>query len=104
VSSPFSGAGDRLRHVRCPLLRQQTALLLVIATLQGLQTFAHTYILPDGGPQGATQPALYYVYQQAFGLGASGSVGLADAMSVILFGISLVVTIAQVPLVGRSAR
>ena len=97
-------AWSRLRYVRWPLLRQQTALLLVIATLNGLQTFAQIYILTDGGPQGATQTALYYVYQQAFGLGASGSVGLADAMSVILFGISLVVTITQVTLVGRSAR
>jgi ABC-type sugar transport system permease subunit len=47
---------------------------------------------------------LYYVYQQAFGLGGSGSIGLADAMSVILFVISLAVTVIQVSLVSRSAR
>jgi ABC-type sugar transport system permease subunit len=99
-----AGAWQRLRYVRWPLLRQQTALLLVIMTLYGLQTFAQIYILTDGGPQGATQTALYYVYQQAFGLGASGSIGLADAMSVILFFISLVITIIQVTLVGRSVR
>ncbi len=99
-----AGAWQRLRYVRWPLLRQQTALLMVIATLNGLQTFTQIYILTDGGPQGATQTALYYVYQQAFGLGASGSIGRADAMSVILFAISLVVTIVQVTLVGRSAR
>ena len=99
-----AGAWQRLRYVRWPLLRHQTALLLVIATLYGLQTFTQIYILTDGGPQGATQTALYYVYQQAFGLGGGGSTGLADAMSVILFAISLVVTITQVGLVGRSAR
>jgi ABC-type sugar transport system permease subunit len=94
----------RLRYIRWPLLRHQTALLLVIATLYGLQTFTQIFILTDGGPQGATQTTLYYVYQQAFGLGASGSIGLADAMSVILFAISLVVTMIQIALVGRSAR
>ena len=99
-----AGAWQRLRYVRWPLLRHQTALLLVIATLFGLQTFTQIYILTDGGPNGATQTALYYVYQQAFGLGASGSVGLADAMSVILFVISLIVTITQVAIVSRSAR
>jgi ABC-type sugar transport system permease subunit len=99
-----AGAWQRLRYVRWPLLRHQTALLLVIATLFGLQTFAQIYILTDGGPQGATQTALYYVYQEAFGLGASGSIGLADAMSVILFFISLVVTLVQITLVSRSAR
>ena len=99
-----AGAWTRLRFIRWPLLRHQTALLLVIATLYGLQTFTQIFILTDGGPQGATQTALYYVYQQAFGLGASGSTGLADAMSVILFLISLIVTIIQVGLVSRSAR
>jgi ABC-type sugar transport system permease subunit len=99
-----AGAWQRLRYIRWPLLRHQTALLMVIATLYGLQTFTQIFILTDGGPQGATQTALYYVYQQAFGLGGAGSTGLADAMSVILFAISLVVTIIQVGLVGRSAR
>ncbi|MGH3166496.1 MAG: carbohydrate ABC transporter permease [Trebonia sp.] len=99
-----AGAWQRLRQIRWPLLRHQTALLLVIATLFGLQTFTQIYILTDGGPQGATQTALYYVYQEAFGLGAGGSTGLADSMSVILFAISLVVTVIQVSLVSRSAR
>lgn len=99
-----AGAWQRLRYIRWPLLRHQTALLMVIATLYGLQTFTQIFILTNGGPQGATQTALYYVYQEAFGLGASGSIGLADAMSVILFAISLLVTIIQVTLVGRSAR
>jgi ABC-type sugar transport system permease subunit len=99
-----ANAWQRLRYVRWPLLRQQTTLVGVIMTLYGLQTFTQIYVLTNGGPQGATQTALYYVYQQAFGLGAGGSIGRADAMSVILFGISLVVTIAQLAVVGRSAR
>ena len=99
-----AGAWPRLRYIRWPLLRHQTALLMVIATLYGLQTFTQIYILTDGGPNGATQTSLYYVFEQAFGLGASGSIGLADAMSVILFVISLVVTMIQITLVSRSAR
>jgi multiple sugar transport system permease protein len=98
-----AGAWQRLRYVRWPLLRHQTALIGIIATLTGLQAFTQIYVLTDGGPQGATQTALYYVYQQAFGLGAGGSAGLADAMAVILFLISIVVTIIQLVLVGRSA-
>jgi ABC-type sugar transport system permease subunit len=99
-----AGAWQRLRFIRWPLVRHQTALIGVIATLNGLQTFTQIYVLTNGGPQGATQTALYYVYQQAFGLGADGSVGRADAMSVILFLISLAVTIGQLVLVGRAAR
>ena len=96
-----AGAWGRLRYIRLPLLRRQTVLISIIATLTGLQTFTQIYVLTDGGPQGATQTALYYVYQQAFGLGAGGSVGLADAMAVILFAISLVITITQLAASGR---
>lgn len=99
-----ANAWQRLRYIRWPLLRHQTALIGVITTLYGLQTFTQIYVLTDGGPQGATQTALYYVYQQAFGLGASGSIGRANAMAVILFFISLAVTIAQLVAVGRAAR
>jgi ABC-type sugar transport system permease subunit len=99
-----AGAWARLRRIRWPLLRHQTALLLVIATLYGLQTFTQIYILTDGGPQGATQTALFYIYQQGFGLGAGGSIGLADAMSVILFAIPLIVTVTQITIVSQSAR
>jgi ABC-type sugar transport system permease subunit len=98
-----AGAWQRLRYVRLPLLRHQTALIAIVATLTGLQTFTQIYVLTDGGPQGATQTALYYVYQEAFGLGAGGSVGLADSMAVILFLISIVITISQLVLVGRAS-
>ena len=99
-----ASAWQRLRYIRLPLLRQTTVLLTILATLNGLQAFTQIYVLTGGGPQGATQTALYYVYQEAFGLGAGGSVGLADAMAVILFLISLLVTISQLVVVGRTAR
>lgn len=97
-------AWQRLRYIRLPLLRPQTALIGVVSTLTGLQTFTQIFVLTNGGPDGATQTALYYVYNQAFGLGAGGSIGNADAMAVILFLISILVTVAQVAVVGRASR
>jgi ABC-type sugar transport system permease subunit len=99
-----AGAWQRFRHVRWPLLRHQTALIGVITTVNGLQAFTQIYVLTNGGPQGATQTALYYVYQEAFGLGGGGSVGLADAMAVILFLISFGITVFQLVLASRAAR
>lgn len=100
-----ASAWQRLRYVRWPLLRNQTALVGVLATLTGLQAFTQIYVLtPDGGPGGSTQTALYYVYQQAFGLGAGGSAGRADAMAAILFVISLVITFVQLAIVARASR
>jgi multiple sugar transport system permease protein len=100
-----ASAWQRLVYVRWPLIRNQTALIGVVASLTGLQAFTQIYVLtPDGGPDGSTQTALFYVYRQAFGLGAGGSIGRADAMAVMLFGISLVITVLQVSIVGRASR
>jgi multiple sugar transport system permease protein len=100
-----ASAWQRLIYIRWPLIRNQTVLIGVVATLNGLQAFTQIYVLtPDGGPGGSTETALYYVYRQAFGLGAGGSIGRADAMAVILFLLSLVITVGQLAIVGRAAR
>jgi ABC-type sugar transport system permease subunit len=105
-SASVDGAGPvaRLRYIRWPLLRRTTGLISVVATLNGLQAFTQIYILTDGGPNGATQTVLYYVFQEGFGLGATGSTGEADAMAVILFAISIAVSVGQLGLVGRAVR
>lgn len=98
-----AGAWSRLRFIRLPLLGRQTALIAIIATLQGLQAFTQIYVLTNGGPNNATTTVLYYIYQEGFGL-SSGSPGQADAMAVVLFAISILVTLTQLTVVGRTAR
>jgi len=99
-----AGALARFFRIRWPLLRRNTALISVVATLNGLQAFTQIYVLTQGGPNGWTQTVLYYIFQEGFGLGAGGSTGQADAMAVILFGISVLVALAQLALVGRAVR
>jgi len=102
-AASVDGAGPwrRFLHIRWPLLRRATVLILVITTLTGLQTFTQIYVLTDGGPNGATTTALFYIYNQGF---VQFNTGQADAMGVILFLISLVITVSQVGLIGRDAR
>lgn len=94
-----ANAWRRFRHIQLPLLRRNTVLISVVTTLTGLQTFTQIYVLTRGGPQGATQTALYYTYDQGF---VQFDTGRADAMGVLLFGISLVITIGQIGLLGRT--
>lgn len=93
-----AGAWGRFRHVRWPLLRRSTALICVITTLTGLQTFTQIYVLTNGGPNGATTTAVYYIYNQGF---VQFNTGLADAMGVILFLISLSITVLAIAFIGR---
>ena len=102
-AASVDGAGPwrRFVNVRWPLLRRHTVLIWVITTLTGLQTFTQIYVLTGGGPSGATTTALFYVYNQGF---VQFNTGQADAMGVLLFLISLAVTVTQVGLIGRGAR
>ena len=96
-----AGAWQRFRRVQWPMLRRHTLPIWVITTLTGLQTFTQIYVLTQGGPQGATQTALYYFYNEGF---VHFDAGRADAMGVLLFMLSLVVTTVQIGLVGRRNR
>jgi ABC-type sugar transport system permease subunit len=96
-----AGAWRRFRRVQWPLLRRATILIGVITTLTGLQTFTQIYVLTGGGPDGATQTALYYEYNEGF---VRFNTGQADAMGVVLFAVSLLITLAQVSLLGRSVE
>lgn len=96
-----AGAWGRFRYIRWPLLRRNTVLILVITTLTGLQTFTQIDILTNGGPNGATTTALFYIYSQGF---IQFNTGQADAMGVILFLISLVITVGLVGFFGRGSE
>ncbi|MEU9886303.1 sugar ABC transporter permease [Sphaerisporangium sp. NPDC051011] len=96
-----AGAWRRFRHVQWPMMHRQTLLIWVVTTLTGLQTFTQIYVLTQGGPDGATSTALYYVYNEGF---VQFDTGRANAMGVALFLLSLLVTMAQLWLAGRADR
>jgi ABC-type sugar transport system permease subunit len=91
-----AGAWQRFIYLRWPLLRRSTALILVVTTLTGLQTFTQIYVLTNGGPNNATTTVLYFIYNAGF---VQNNTGQADAMGVVLFFLSLLVTLIQLALV-----
>ncbi|MFI6600952.1 carbohydrate ABC transporter permease [Nonomuraea sp. NPDC050536] len=96
-----AGAWRRFTSIQWPMMRRQTLLIWVVTTLTGLQTFTQIYVLTQGGPDGATQTALYYVYNEGF---VQFDTGRANAMGVVLFLLSLLITLGQIWLIGRVDR
>jgi ABC-type sugar transport system permease subunit len=95
-----ANAFQRLRYVRLPLVRRTSELLVILTTLTGLQTFTQIFVLTNGGPGRATTTLLYDVYKTAF---VANNVGKADALAVLLFVISFLITLGQLRLVRRGA-
>jgi len=76
-----------------PLLRRTVLLTSVFTVLSSLQVFVIFQLLTRGGPQNQTQTMLLSIYENAFRF--TNSLGLASAMSMILFIIILTLTVIQ---------
>jgi ABC-type sugar transport system permease subunit len=84
---------DILRHITVPLMRPTIALVVVLATVNGLKTFAFQQIVTDGGPANATQILTLLIYRTSF---SYLNVGLASTYSIVLFAGILLISLAQI--------
>lgn len=88
------------RSVTIPLLGPQLFFLVVVSTIQALQSFGQIHILTKGGPDGATTTLVYSIYQDAFAFGSS-NFGLASAQALVLLLIVLACTGLQFGVLER---
>ncbi|MHB8275447.1 MAG: carbohydrate ABC transporter permease [Dermatophilaceae bacterium] len=91
------------RSVTVPLLGPQLFFLVVVSTIQALQSFGQIHILTRGGPDGATTTLVYSIYQQAFAFGSS-NFGLASAQALVLLLIVLACTAVQFGVLERKVH
>ena len=87
------------RQITLPLLRPVTALVLVVSVIGSFQIFDTVAVATRGGPGDSTRVIYYYIYQKAF---AQFDMGYAAAMAVVLFGILILLSIAQLRLLRAS--
>jgi multiple sugar transport system permease protein len=101
-AAKVDGAGSIpiLRWITLPLMRPTFALLVIITVIQCIKVFTPMYIMTSGGPSFSTRTLVMLIYQYGFKF---WKMGIASAMSVLLFLAILVLTIFQLRLfkVGR---
>jgi multiple sugar transport system permease protein len=93
-ASSIDGAGrwQQFRNVTLPLLAPTTIFLAITGVIGGFQVFTPMYVITQGGPVGATDVAVYHIYQRAF---QEFSMGYASAQAWVLFAIIFLVTLIQ---------
>jgi multiple sugar transport system permease protein len=92
---------DLFRHVTFPLLNPVLVFSGVVSTIAALQLFdqiVNINFTDQGGPLNRTLSIAVYMFQEAFG---RARLGYAAAVTVVLFGIILVVTLVQLRLTQR---
>jgi ABC-type sugar transport system permease subunit len=90
-----AGAWQRFRGITVPLLQRTTVFVLVLTMISYLQEFTHIQVMTQGGPIRSSETLVLYTYKKAF---EDLQMGYASAMSIVLMGIILIITIVQLRL------
>jgi multiple sugar transport system permease protein len=90
----------RFWHVTLPGLRPVLAVSTLLLTVLSMQVFDSVYVLTNGGPDGATQTAVFYIYTSVF---ETGNPGYGAVLTLILVAAIVVLTLAAARLVRRLA-
>ncbi len=92
---------QRVRRITWPLLWPQTLALVLLSTLATLRIFDMVWTMTEGGPSHATETVATHVYVTAFRF---LDVGYAQAMSMILLFLILLIAIVEYRLLDRRAE
>ena len=79
--------------VTVPGVRPATTLVIILATITGMNLFTEPYLLTNGGgPNGASVTPVFYMYQKGV---EQGQAGYAAAIGMILLVITLGIALVQ---------
>lgn len=93
-AAALDGAGttQRFWHITVPGLQHATLLVVVTQVIASFQIFGQVNIMTGGGPGGATDVLVRYIYQTAF---RDTELGYSSAMSLFLFVVMVLVSLIQ---------
>ncbi|HOJ87750.1 MAG TPA: sugar ABC transporter permease [Pseudothermotoga sp.] len=87
--------------ITVPLLKPTILYALVMGTIANFQTFSNIYVMTQGGPEFSTITVAYLVYTTAF---RDYNLGLASAMSMVMFVILVGLGIVQFKWLGSNVQ
>jgi multiple sugar transport system permease protein len=90
-------AWQKFRHVTLPLLKPALLLALLFRTIDALRVFDLVFVMTQGGPADATNVLQFYGYKKSF---AEGMIGYGSALAVAVFGVSLLLSLFYIRLLG----
>lgn len=91
---------QRFWWVTLPHIRPTLSMVVTLQLIATMRIFSQVYVMTNGGPAGGSLSVIYYVYQMGV---VQFLLGLASAVSTLLFIAILVVTLVQRLLLRETA-
>lgn len=88
----------KFRLVTLPLLSPTIFFSTIVAVISSFQMFDQAYVMTEGGPLDASRTLVFHIYDLAF---RSFDFGGASAVSMVLFALTLAVTVVQLRMQRR---
>jgi multiple sugar transport system permease protein len=85
-----ASAWSRFRFVTVPGIAPTLLVAVILTTLVSMQVFDAVFVLTNGGPAGATDTAVLYIYRSVF---ESGDPGYGAVLSLVLMAIIVALTL-----------
>jgi multiple sugar transport system permease protein len=92
-------AGQRFRHLTLPLLRPFINIAIVLNIIYVFNSFPIIWVMTQGDPANSTDILVTWLYKLAF---RYGELGVASALSIVMFLILLALTITYAALAMRN--
>jgi multiple sugar transport system permease protein len=92
-----ANAWQQFRHITLPLLKPALLLALLFRTIDALRVFDLVFVMTQGGPADATNVLQFYGYKKTF---AEGMIGYGSTIAVVVFFLSLVLSLLYIRLLG----
>jgi len=96
-----AGPGQRFRFLTLPLLRPFLNIALVLNFIYVFNSFPLIWVMTQGDPANTTDILVTWLYKLAF---RYGELGIASALSIVMFLILLVLTVIYAVLAMRNER
>jgi ABC-type sugar transport system permease subunit len=93
-----ASAWSRFRFVTVPGIAPTLLVAVLLTTLVSMQVFDSVFVLTNGGPAGATDTAVLYIYRSVF---ESGDPGYGAVLSLVLMALIVALTLVIVRVAGR---
>ncbi|MBI4527532.1 MAG: sugar ABC transporter permease [Deltaproteobacteria bacterium] len=90
-------AWQKFRFITLPLVKPALLLALLFRSIDALRVFDLVFVMTQGGPADATNVLQFYGYKKSF---AEGMIGYGSAISVVVFILSLALSVIYIRSMG----